>query len=219
VRNKDGIVEAVAGTARNITERKFAEDKNWEKANYDQLTKLPNRRLFHDRLTQAVNHAARIGAPIALLFIDLDHFKEVNDKFGHDAGDVLLQRAADRMRSCVREADTVARLGGDEFIVILQDQVSNEQVETVARKIQRELAIPFQISNDNTYVSASIGITLYPQDGNTTEQLIKNADQAMYEAKYAGRNCFSFWSPDALSAARHDYPRCEQPNGHKDAGA
>jgi PAS domain S-box-containing protein len=106
VLNKEGAVEAVAGTIRDITERKLAEDKNWQKANYDLLTGLPNRRLFLDRLEQDVKHAGRLGAPIALLFIDLDHFKEANDRFGHEAGDLLLRSAADRIRSCVRETDT-----------------------------------------------------------------------------------------------------------------
>jgi len=128
VLTKRGKVEAVAGTARNITTRKASENKNWKNANYDLLTGLPNRRLFGDRLTQAVKHTGRIGAPIALLFIDLDHFKEANDSFGHEAGDILLRLVADRIRSCVRAADTVARLGGDEYTVILQDLIDTEHV-------------------------------------------------------------------------------------------
>jgi diguanylate cyclase (GGDEF)-like protein/PAS domain S-box-containing protein len=195
VLGKDGAVEAVAGTLRDITERKAAEDKNWQKANYDLLTGLPNRHLFLDRLEQDVKHAGRIGAPIALLFIDLDHFKEANDKFGHDVGDLLLRFAADRIRSCVRQTDTVARLGGDEFTVILQDQTDAEHAGIVAEKIAKELASPFQISKNTINISASIGITLSSQAASAPEQLMKNADVAMYAAKSAGRNRVGFFSP------------------------
>ncbi len=196
VLDEQGKVAAVAGSARNITDRKATADINWQKANYDLLTGLPNRRLFRDRLEQNVKHAGRNGAPIALLFVDLDHFKEVNDKFGHEAGDLLLRLVADRLRSCVRGTDTVARLGGDEFTVILQDLVGTEHVEIVAGKILKELASPFQIFNDAVHVSASIGIALSPHDAHTPEHLVKNADQAMYVAKNAGRNQFSFFCPD-----------------------
>ena len=193
VLNNKGDVEMIAGTARNITERKAMEDQNWQRANYDLLTGLPNRRLFLDRLEQDVKHADRIGAQLALLFIDLDHFKEANDGFGHDAGDLLLRVASTRIRACVRETDTVARLGGDEFTVILQDLEGSEHAEMVAAKIISELAMPFQIFNDSVQISASIGITLSPQDATTPEQLLKNADRAMYMAKNAGRNQFSFF--------------------------
>jgi diguanylate cyclase (GGDEF)-like protein/PAS domain S-box-containing protein len=196
VLNKEGAVEAVAGTARDITERKAAEHVIWKKANFDMVTGLPNRRLFCDRLEQDVKHAKRIGAPLALLFIDLDHFKEANDRFGHDAGDLLLRLAAERILSCVRETDTAARLGGDEFTVILQDLREPEHVEIVAEKIRQQLADPFQIGDHTAHISASIGITLCPQDASTPEQLINNADQAMYAAKNAGRNRFSFFSPN-----------------------
>jgi diguanylate cyclase (GGDEF)-like protein/PAS domain S-box-containing protein len=200
VLNKKGAVEAVAGTARDITERKAAEDNNWQKANYDLLTGLPNRRLFNDRLKQEIKHAGRIRASIALLFIDLDHFKESNDTFGHDTGDLLLQLAADRIRSCVREADTVARLGGDEFTVILQDLTDAGHAEMVAGTIVRELTCPFPIANEIIHISASIGIALSSQDASTPESLIKNADLAMYVAKSAGRNCFSFFAPNQENA-------------------
>lgn len=196
VLTKRGKVEAVAGTARNITQRKISENRNWQKANYDQLTGLPNRHLFGDRLSQSVKHTGRTGAPIALLFIDLDHFKEANDRFGHEAGDILLRLVADRIRSCVRATDTVARLGGDEFTVILKDLIGTEPVEIFAEKILKQLATPFQINNNILHISATIGITLCPQDASTAEQLIKNADQAMYIAKNAGRNRFNFFVPN-----------------------
>ena len=194
--NRDKV-EAVAGTARNITERKAVEEKNWKKANYDLLTELPNRRLFQDLLERDVTRAGRIGTPMALLFIDLDHFKEANDQFGHEAGDVLLRLVADRLRSCVRKTDTVARLGGDEFTVILQDGTGTEHVEFVAEKILQELANPFQIFNHTVHISGSIGIAFSSHEANTPEHLIKNADQAMYVAKHAGRNQFSFFFTDS----------------------
>lgn len=195
VLNTDGVVEAVAGTTRNVTERKAIEDNNWQKANYDLLTGLPNRRLFRDRLEQDLLESGRTGGRTALLFIDLDHFKEANDSLGHDAGDGLLQLAAAGIRSCVRQTDTVARLGGDEFTVILQGLNNVEHVERVAEKILKNLATPFHVSNHTAHLSASIGIALFPQDADTTDGLIKNADQAMYISKNAGRNRCSFFSP------------------------
>ena len=192
--NIEGKVEAIAGTARNITERKAVEDQNWQRANYDLLTGLPNRRLFLERLERNVKHTGRIGAQIALLFIDLDHFKEVNDKFGHSMGDLLLQVVTSRIRACVRETDTVARLGGDEFTIILQDLKDTQHAEIVARKILAELATPFHIFNDTIHISASIGITLSPQDTTTSNQLLEKADQAMYMAKKGGLNQFSFFT-------------------------
>lgn len=188
VLDTNGAVEAIAGTARNVTERKAIEDLNWQKANHDSLTGLPNRHLFFDRLERAVRHAARIGARIALLFIDLDHFKETNDSFGHTAGDLLLRMVTDRLSACVRETDTVARLGGDEFTVILQNLADTQHAEIVAGKILETLATPFQIFNDTVHISASIGIAFSPQDAAAADQLLKNADQAMYRAKNAGRN-------------------------------
>ena len=200
--NKQGAVEATAGTARNVTERKAAEDQNWQKANYDLLTGLANRRLFNDRLERDLKHAARTSAQLGLLFIDLDHFKAVNDNYGHDTGDFLLRLAADRIRSCVRETDTVARLGGDEFTVILQDLNGAGQVELIAGKILKELDSSFQIFNHSVHISSSIGIALFPKDANDPDQLVKHADQALYVAKNAGRNQFSFYLPDEANTLR-----------------
>jgi diguanylate cyclase (GGDEF)-like protein/PAS domain S-box-containing protein len=193
--NLNGEVDAVAGTARNVTERKAIEDLNWQKANYDLLTGLPNRRLLADRLEQDIKHAGRIRAEVALLFIDLDHFKAANDSFGHDAGDILLRLCADRIRACIRETDTVARLGGDEFTVILQGWGGIEHIELVAGKILETLASPFDISGHIVSISSSIGIAIFPSDANTPEQLLKNADEAMYLAKAQGRNTFHFFAP------------------------
>lgn len=200
--NPGGQVEAVAGTARDITVRKAAADEAWRNANYDLLTGLPNRRRFHDRLEQEVKHAERTALAVALLFIDLDRFKEANDWLGHDAGDVLLRQAAERIRSCIRQKDTVARLGGDEFTVILTDISAPDQIKIVAEKILAELARPFSIAQEIVHISGSIGIAHYPQDARTSDHLIRNADQAMYAAKNAGRNRFSFYTDELKSAER-----------------
>ncbi|MDC8757699.1 putative bifunctional diguanylate cyclase/phosphodiesterase [Janthinobacterium fluminis] len=196
-----GKVEAVAGTARDVTERKETEERIRRSANYDFLTDLPNRGLFRDRLEQEVKRAARTGRPLALFFIDLDGFKEVNDRLGHDAGDQLLQQTAHRISACVRDADTVARLGGDEFTVILGDVSKTGHVEILAQQILDALAQPFTLRNKDVYISGSIGITLYPQDAGTPEGLLGNADQAMYVAKKSGRNRFSFFTAGMRDAA------------------
>ncbi|MDF3037262.1 MAG: bifunctional diguanylate cyclase/phosphodiesterase, partial [Paucimonas sp.] len=197
----DGTVEAIAATARDVSERNAAHDEIWRNANYDLLTGLPNRGLFHDRLEQEVRHSERNGVPLALLFIDLDRFKEANDMLGHDAGDKLLRQAAERIRACIRQKDTVARLGGDEFTVILTEFEELEDVQVVAAKILREMSRPFPTLQEPIHISASIGITLYPQDAATPEHLIRNADQAMYAAKSAGRDRFIFYTCDMRTLA------------------
>jgi len=194
VLDDEGNVEAIAGTARDITERKAAEERISKSANYDHLTGLPNRSLFRDRLDQEVKRSLRTGQPIALLFIDLDDFKQVNDRLGHDGGDQLLLQAAQRISSCVRSMDTVARLGGDEFTVILTEVNRLPHIEILTQKILEELSRPFSILQTEVYISGSIGITLFPQDAATSEDLVRNADQAMYVSKSAGRNRFSFFT-------------------------
>lgn len=196
-----GNVEAIAGSGRDITERKQAEEKIWRHANYDALTGLPNRRLFRDRLEHSIKQAERNHRSFALFFIDLDRFKEANDLLGHDAGDKLLKQAAERIQSCVRNTDTVARLGGDEFTVTLLDISGADEVERVARAIIEELAKPFLVQQDLLQISGSIGITLFPLDGVESEQLLRNADQAMYVAKRDGRNRLSFFSEALQQAA------------------
>lgn len=197
--NQEGAVEAVFGMARNMTERKQREDRIWHAANHDPLTDLPNRRLFLDRLEQQMKHAVRSGSRTALLFIDLDSFKEANDRFGHETGDRLLQIVADRLRLCVRDSDPVARLAGDEFCIILEDWIDIQSIELFAGKILTALASPFYILDHSVRISASIGIALSPQDASTPEDVIKKADQAMYRAKMAGRNQFRFFT--SLDAA------------------
>lgn len=190
----EGRVDAIAGTARNISELKQSEEETHRNAYYDSLTQLPNRALFHDRLEQNLLHALRSGTPLALLFIDLDGFKEVNDRAGHAAGDQLLKESARRIGACVRGSDTVARIGGDEFTVILVDVTDILHIEILAQEILEALAKPFTIGAANHHISGSMGITLCPQDGRTPDELLRNADQAMYEAKQAGRNRFSFFT-------------------------
>jgi diguanylate cyclase (GGDEF)-like protein/PAS domain S-box-containing protein len=177
----------------DITEKKKADELIWNHANFDHLTQLPNRRLFRDRLEQEMKKSDRAKLGMALLFIDLDRFKEVNDSLGHDAGDALLVEAAQRISDCVRESDTVARLGGDEFTVILSRITDASHVDRVARDIIRMLSTPFMLHGMSVSSSASIGITFYPDDGKGAGELIKNADQAMYSAKNKGRNCHCYY--------------------------
>jgi diguanylate cyclase (GGDEF)-like protein/PAS domain S-box-containing protein len=196
-RDGDGWPLRIAGTMTDISEKRQSEERIWRHANFDVLTGLPNRRLFRDRLEREVKKAHRNGLQMALLFIDLDRFKEVNDLLGHDAGDMLLVQAAQRLNSCVRESDTVARLGGDEFTVILAELDATGRmahVEQIAQKILTMLSQPFRLGKEVAYVSGSIGITLYPNDASSPEELIRNADQAMYVAKNAGRNQFSYFT-------------------------
>ena len=197
----DGKLDAVSGSARNISQLKASEEKIVRQAFYDGLTGLPNRTLFLDRLDLECRHAARTGRRLALLYVDLDGFKGVNDRYGHAEGDLLLQETARRLSGCVRASDTVARLGGDEFTVILPDFRRYEQVETVARDILAELARPFRIRGNELHISCSIGITLHPDDARQPEDLVRNADQAMFVAKKAGRGRFSYFTAEMRDSA------------------
>ena len=211
--NDEGNVEAIAGTAQNMTERRLKEEKLLQIANYDSLTGLPNRGLFFDQLNREIKRSSRTGFPIALFFLDLDKFKEVNDQLGHDAGDELLRQAAQRIRSCVRDTDTVARLGGDEFTVILAEVQRNAHVERVARKILDELARPFSILGKDVHVSGSLGVTLHPQDATTSEDLIRNADQAMYVSKDEGGNRYHYFTQSMQQAAQNRWQLIEDLRG------
>jgi diguanylate cyclase (GGDEF)-like protein/PAS domain S-box-containing protein len=168
-------------------------------AHHDALTRLPNRILFHDRLSHGLDRAQREGRPLALLYLDLDRFKDVNDTLGHLVGDELLQEVARRMTGAVRAGDTLARLGGDEFVLLLEDDASAQQAAVVARKMLELFATPICIAEHRLVVTASIGISLYPGDGEDADTLLKHADRAMYEAKSRGRNAYQFFEP-ALSA-------------------
>mgnify|MGYP000299993543 FL=1 len=185
----------------DITEKKLADEKIWNQANFDPLTNLPNRNLFGDRLAHEIKVSQRTKKPLALFFMDLDHFKEVNDTFGHDKGDLLLIETAQRIQNCVRKSDTVSRLGGDEFTVIVTELKDTLWVERIATNILHSLSEPFIFGSDKVYVSASIGIALYPNDTAKAEDLVKNADQAMYLAKQNGRDQFSFFTRSMQLAA------------------
>ena len=187
--------QRMTGTFTDITDKRRSEAVIWEHANFDLLTGLPNRRLFRDRLDHEIRKAQRSGQPLALLFIDLDRFKEANDLLGHTVGDQVLIESARRICACVRQSDTVARLGGDEFTVILNELDASRHVDSVAQKINETLSQPFLFGNEVIYLSASIGITLYPNDAASAEDLIRNADQAMYVVKNEGRNHFSYFTP------------------------
>lgn len=200
--NGDGTVQYRVAMFTDISQKREAEQTIWNQANYDFLTGLPNRQMFYDRLDQDIKKAHRDSRPLALLFIDLDLFKEVNDTLGHDVGDVMLKDTAQRLVSCVRETDTVARLGGDEFTVILGELDDLDSIERIAQDILHKLAEPFRLENEVVYVTASIGITLYPEDAATIDALLKNADQAMYTAKQLGRNRYHYFTQAMQEAAQ-----------------
>jgi diguanylate cyclase (GGDEF)-like protein/PAS domain S-box-containing protein len=182
------------GSLIDITDRKRAEQQRWHQANHDTLTDLPNRVLFNDRLSLAILHAQRRHHSLAVMFLDLDHFKRVNDTLGHSAGDELLVKAADRLRRCVRPDDTVARVGGDEFLLLLNGIEQEAEAATMARKILQVVSEPFVIQGRELFVEASIGIGLYPGDGDDAEMLVANVDTAMYRAKETGRNSYQFFT-------------------------
>lgn len=189
--DEEGHISSTVGIARDITERKFIEQQIEHQAHYDTLTDLPNRSLFSDRLEQAIRMAHRQHEQLAVLFVDLDKFKPVNDNYGHAIGDILLQQVAQRMRDCLRESDTVGRIGGDEFLVLLPHVESSETSIHIAEKLLQAIASPFRINRIDIEISCSIGIALYPTHGNTVLELIQMADQAMYKAKNQQGNLVS----------------------------
>ncbi len=208
VKDEKGNLTSYVTVISDITEKKQAEEWIWRQANFDTLTGLPNRHMFHERLEQEILRTNRTNIPFALMFLDLDHFKEVNDTLGHDMGDELLKETAERLLSCVRNTDSVgyvnavSRLGGDEFTIILNDLKVPNDVEKVAQRILDRLAEPYYLRGEMVYISVSIGITLYPKDASDAETLIKNADQTMYHAKSKGRNNFSYFTRSMQIAAQ-----------------
>lgn len=200
VRNDAAIITNYVATITDITQSKAASDEIKSLAFYDPLTKLPNRRLLLDRLTHASAASVRSKRIGALLFLDLDHFKTLNDSLGHDVGDLLLQQVAARLVSCIRETDTVARIGGDEFVLLLEDLgehviAAAARTETVAEKILFALGQPFQLGMHLCYSTPSIGATLFGDQLLSVDELLKQADIAMYEAKNSGRNMLRFFDP------------------------
>ena len=203
VKGIDGEATHYVATLTDITERKAAEEKIKQLAFYDPLTQLPNRRLLLERLKHSIGMERRDGKQMALLMLDLDRFKAVNDNLGHLAGDELLQQVATRITARLREVDLVARLGGDEFVLLLEDITHLEDAARVAENIIADLSKPFQLSqSDDVRIGVSIGISLYPQHGNSPEILMDNADSAMYQAKDWGRGCFAYFSEELTFAAR-----------------
>ena len=181
------------GIVRDITDRKLAEQKIMHLAHHDQLTGLPNRALFFDRLKQSIQLAKRNGQREAVMFLDLDGFKRVNDTLGHDAGDLLLQEVAHRLQRILRSSDTVARVGGDEFTFVLNNIEEDENAGMIAKKIIAVLSEPFGLNGQQCQVGGSIGISIFPDDGHDFEALLKQADEAMYRAKQRGKNTYQFY--------------------------
>ncbi|MEW6613083.1 MAG: diguanylate cyclase domain-containing protein [Pseudomonadota bacterium] len=195
---EDGRVIHVVGTAEDVTDRKEAERRLAHLAHCDPLTGLPNRALLQDRLEHALAHAKRHGRQAAVLFLDLDGFKQVNDVLGHAAGDELLRQIAERLREAAREDDTVARLGGDEFVILLEEVMHEAEAAEIAQRLLAALAEPITLMGREVQVTSSIGITLYPRDGENAPALLKHADSAMYRAKRQGRNKFQFFTTAAV---------------------
>lgn|SRR5574341_120179 len=183
------------GVARDVTGRKRAEEKLRHVAYYDALTGLPNRELFLDRLHQAIIQARRYKRMLAVMLLDIDRFKEINDTLGHRTGDLLLRAVADRINRCVREGDTVARHGGDEFIILFSGVSHIQDMVVVAKKVNRALSEGSVLNGQELFITASMGISLYPADGIDADTLVKNADVAMYQAKGHGRNTYRFYTP------------------------
>jgi diguanylate cyclase (GGDEF)-like protein/PAS domain S-box-containing protein len=202
LRNEQNEIIGIVGIARDITERKRAEDQIHFMAHHDALTGLPNRILLMDRLTQALLQAQRNGWRVTVIFIDLDHFKLINDSLGHSAGDTLLRIVAERMTGCVRATDTVVRLGGDEFIILLIDQAAGaSSTLAILDKIRAAIAEPILMGGHLLHVTCSIGLATSPQDGTDAETLLMNADVAMYRAKEKGRDNFQLHTAEMNDAA------------------
>ena len=196
-----GQVKRYVSLFSDITQRKTEEEKVWHQANFDSLTGLANRNLFHDRLERSMARARRDQRQLGLMFIDLDRFKWINDTLGHAAGDNLLVETAARLQSCVREEDTVARLGGDEFAIVLQGHPDHDTLQIVADKILAALASPYALGGTPLTISGSVGIAIFPNHGDDAGSLLRNADSAMYQAKAAGRNRCRFFSPEMQAEA------------------
>jgi len=203
-KDKAGNITHFISTGKDITERMESQERLHYLAHHDSLTGLPNRALFQDRLSQVIKRTRWHKRNIAVLFLDLDRFKVINDSLGHDIGDMVLQTMSQRLSDCIREGDSVARLGGDEFAIILNDIASQDDVAPVADKIIKAMKEPFTVNQHELFVTTSIGISLFPKDGDDTQGLIKKADVAMYHAKNKGKNNYQFYSKadDAKAAER-----------------
>ncbi len=203
IRDEDGTISHFLAICEDVTVRKVYEERLFNQANFDSLTRLPNRVLAFDRLTQAIARAHRNGRIVAVMFIDLDNFKNVNDTLGHAAGDQLLIEAAKRLRNATREGDTVARLSGDEFLVILPDLAAVHDSKVVAHKILAGFSDPFLLEGRELFFTVSIGLSTYPDDSDNPHTLLQHADAAMYRAKASGRNTYCYFTPDINRQAVH----------------
>ena len=201
----EGRVLHYEGTVEDITERRQNQARIEQQANYDSLTGLANRSLLNDRLQQAIYTAASYGARLAVVFVDLDRFKYINDTLGHDVGDRLLQVMAERFTSAVAESDTVARLGGDEFVLLLHGQAGPDTVATILERLLPTISAPLRYGQSDLEVTCSIGVALYPDDGSDPATLLKHADSAMYRAKEQGRNNFQFFTEDLNRAIKERF--------------
>jgi len=199
--DKNGNPQYLLGISEDITERKKAEEQLTYLAQYDSLTGLPNRNLFRDRLSLTMARAKRNGQMLALMFLDIDRFKEINDTLGHTIGDEVLQAASGLLRESLRDVDTIARLGGDEFTIILENITHEDQAIVVAEKIQKAFSDPVVIQKQEIFVTASIGIALYPRDAEDIDALLQTADNAMYRAKEEGRNTYEFYAHEINAQA------------------
>ena len=201
VRGSRGEFICYEGTVQDITERRSYQEQLERQANHDLLTGLPNRNLLADRLEQSISRAERVGFFMALVFIDLDNFKFINDSLGHAAGDELLVEMAGRLRGCLRSSDTVARQGGDEFVLVLNDHYRVNSIISQLERVLAQIGLPVRLGGREFQVGASLGVALYPQDGKDAESLLKHADAAMYAAKDRGRNNFQFFTPELNNVA------------------
>lgn len=202
VHDEEGKIAHFISVFNDVTDRKRYEAALEHQANHDSLTGLPNRNLLQDRLSHAIHQAHREGDKLAVLMLDLDQFKRVNDGLGHNVGDILIQKVAARMRDCVRESDTVARLGGDEFMILTAGVKDERSVASLAQKILKQFERKIDINGHEIIASASVGIAIYPRDGENGDELFRNADTAMYRAKELGRNGFQFYSSEMNNRVR-----------------
>lgn len=199
--DENGKRTGFAGVFSDITALKESQERLHYLAHYNPLTELPNRLLFNDRLHKAIKHAARIGKKLAIIFMDIDQFKHINDSLGHSAGDELLKKISGRLLNAIRSDDTLAHISGDEFVLIAEDIIYTNQVVVIVEKVLETFKKPFEISGTNIRISASLGISIFPNDGEDAKTLLSNADAAMYKAKEEGRNTFRFYTRELTESA------------------
>lgn len=200
--NEDRSVACRIGLFSDVTEKRRREASIWRQAHYDHLTQLPNRQMFHENLQRSIERSHETGLPFALVFLDLDLFKEVNDTFGHDEGDELLRLVSHRLLGCVRGSDLVARLGGDEFTLIVRGLKQLDDIQPICQKVLHAVAQPYVLNSNTVHISASVGVTFFPRDGANATELLKHADLAMYAAKEKGRNQYCVFSADMQESAQ-----------------